>query len=194
MEEVYRMSLTDKDLSYREIITKAVCGKGRKFSQVTHAITPPHKPTSVLGVWLINHQYEAVKSDDGIEVVGTYDINFWYSYDNNSQTEVAKETLSYVEAVPLSYLDRNHRKPTAEVFAETTQEPSCVEANIVTSGNAVRIKVEREFKVEMVAETKVCVLVNENGIDELDGEKDFDFDYDGGDFEDLDPDLLDDDI
>ncbi|MDP5273965.1 outer spore coat protein CotE [Chengkuizengella axinellae] len=188
------MSITDKDLSYREIITKAVCGKGRKFSQVTHTITPPHKPTSVLGVWLINHQYEAVKSDDGIEVVGTYDINFWYSYDNNSQTEVAKETLSYVEAVPLSYLDPNHRKATAEVFAETTQEPSCVEANIVTSGNAVRIKVEREYKVEMVAETKVCVLVNENGIDELDGEKDFDFDYEGGDFEDLDPDLLDDDI
>ena len=57
------MAITDKDLEFREIITKAVCGRGRKFSQVTHSITPPHPPTSILGAWIINNQYEAVKSD-----------------------------------------------------------------------------------------------------------------------------------
>lgn len=184
---------SDKDLQCREIITKAVCGKGRKFSQVTHTITPPQQPSSILGAWIINHQYEAVRSGDGIEVVGTYDINIWYSHANNTKTDVAKETVSYVESVPLSYLDTKHRPSTEEVYAQATQEPSCVEAHVNSSGG-VTIRVEREFQVEMVAETKVCVVVCDGGCDDfddkdvvLDGQSDLDF-------EDLDPELLDEEI
>jgi spore coat protein E len=189
------MSITNQDLQCREIITKAVCGKGRKFSQATHTVTPPHHPTSILGAWIINHQYEAVKSGESIEVVGTYDINIWYSYDKNSKTDVAKETVSYVELVALSYLDSKHRSSTEEVSAEATQEPNCVEANVSPGGDSVVLRVEREYQVEMVAETKVCVVVCENGCDDFD-EKDIDFDgsFDDEDFEDLDPDLLDDDL
>ncbi|CAG7652465.1 hypothetical protein PAESOLCIP111_06540 [Paenibacillus solanacearum] len=187
------MSL-DKDLQCREIYTKAVCGKGRKFSQVTNTVTPPHAPTSILGAWIINNQYDAVKSGESVEVVGTYDINIWYSYDRNTKTDVAKETISYVEAVPLHYLDKKHKSSTAEVSAVATQEPNCVEANISSHGDSVVIRVEREFKVEMIAETKVCVVVCANGCDD-DDDKHVDFDHEGdGDFEDLDPDLLDDEL
>ncbi|MFD2673007.1 outer spore coat protein CotE [Marinicrinis sediminis] len=186
------MSITDRDLHVREIITKAVCGKGRKFSQATHTVHPPHKPSSILGAWLINHQYEAVKSGDCIEVVGTYDVNIWYSHEGNSKTDVAKETVSYVEAVPFSYLDPKHRAATEEVMAEATQEPNCVEATLSADGSGVVIRVEREYKVEMVAETKVCVVT----CDSPDDDDDKDLDFYGGDeeadFEELDPDLLDD--
>ncbi|MBW7477813.1 outer spore coat protein CotE [Paenibacillus oenotherae] len=187
------MAIADKQLQCREIITKAVCGKGRKFSTVTHNVTPPHHPTSILGAWIINHQYEAVRSGDGIEVIGTYDINIWYSYNKNSQTDVAKETLSYVDHVPLSYVDPKHRSSTEEVSAEATQEPNCIEAQIAANGSSVGIRVEREFLVEMIAETKVCVAVCQDGCDH-DG-KDYDYGDDGdGDYEDLDPDLLDDEL
>lgn len=187
------MSIADRDLKCREIITKAVCGKGRKFSQVTHTVTPPHRPSSILGAWIINHQYEAVRSGEGIEVVGTYEVNIWYSYDNNRQTDVAKETVSYVELVPLSYLDTKHRASTEEVSAEAIQEPNCVEAAVNGSGDSVIIRVEREFQVELVAETKLCVVVCDR-CDEFD-DKDIVF-GDGGtlDYEDLDPDLLEDEI
>ncbi|MBP1999683.1 spore coat protein E [Paenibacillus shirakamiensis] len=174
----------------REIITKAICGKGRKFSTVTHTVTPPNNPTSILGAWIINHQYEAVAAGDGIEVIGTYDINIWYSYDKNSQTSVAKEKVSYVENVPLTYLDSRHRSSTVEVSADATQEPSTVEASVAGDGS-VLIRVEREFAVELVAETKINVLVVPGGNDFED--KDFDF-GDNGDYEDLDPDLLDDEL
>ncbi|MEI7024360.1 outer spore coat protein CotE [Paenibacillus sp. y28] len=186
--------MADRDLQCREIITKAVCGKGRKFSQVSHMVSPPHAPTSILGAWVINHQYEAVKSADGIEVVGTYDINIWYSYNKNTQTDVAKETVSYVETVGLSYLDSKHRPATVEVAAEATQEPNCVEASISRSGGGVVIRVEREFSVEMVAETKVCVVVCQNCDDLADKEFEFDGGEETGEFEDLDPDLLDDEL
>jgi len=190
------MSIVDKDLECREIITKAVCGKGRKFTQVTHTVNPPHNPTNILGAWIINHQYEAVKSGDGIEVLGTYDINIWYSFDKNSKTEVAKETVSYVEVVPLSYLDPKYRKNTEEVSATATQEPNCLEASVASDGR-VHVRVEREYQVEMVAETKVCIVVCTGGCDDF-GDKDYDFgvDMDGHaeDYEDLDPELLDDDV
>lgn len=184
----------DKDLQYREIITKAVCGRGRKFSHVSHTVTPAYAPTSILGAWIINNQYEAVKSGgDSVEVIGTYDINIWYSYDRNTKTDVAKETISYVEVVPLTYLDRHYKPSTAEVSAVATQEPNCVEAN-VSSGGTVVIRVEREFQVEMVAETKVCVVVNPNYSDDFD-DKTLDFDDAAiGDYEELDPDLLEDDL
>ncbi|MGZ9584135.1 outer spore coat protein CotE [Paenibacillus marinisediminis] len=186
------MAITDRH-QCREIITKAVCGKGRKFSVVTHTVTPPHNPTSILGAWLINHQYEAVRAGDGIEVIGTYDINIWYSYSGNSQTDVAKETVSYAELVPLSYVDPKHRASTEEVSAEATQEPNCVEATISGGGSSVTIRVEREFVVEMTAETKVCVRVCPNGCNDLE-DKDFDFDEQSSDFEDMDIDLTDEEV
>ena len=186
------MALADKQLSCREIITKAVCGKGRKFSTVSHTVTPPHHPSSILGAWVINHQYEAVRSGDGIEVIGTYDINIWYSYNRNSESDVAKETVSYVDSVPLSYLDPRHRASTEEVSAEATQEPNCVEANITSGGTGVLVRVEREFAVEMIAETKVCVAVCKGGCDD-DG-KDYEYGIADGGYEDLDPDLLDDEL
>ncbi|MEB3102733.1 outer spore coat protein CotE [Ferviditalea candida] len=188
------MSISDKELEFREIITKAVCGKGRRFSQVAHTVTPPNRPTNILGAWIINHQYEASKSGDGIEVIGTYDINIWYSHDNNSKTDVAKETISYTELVPMTYLDPKHRANTEEVFAVATQEPTCVEAT-VTNGGKVKILVDREYQVEMVAETKVCVVVNQGACDDFE-DKEFDFDENAtdGDYETLDPDLLEDEV
>ncbi|WP_422660989.1 outer spore coat protein CotE [Paenibacillus sp. EC2-1] len=188
------MSLSSKH-QCREIITKAICGKGRKFSTVTHTVTPPNNPTSILGAWIINHQYEAVAAGDGIEVIGTYDVNIWYSYDKNSQTDVAKETVTYVERVPLSYLDPKHRASTVEVSAEATQEPSCVEASVSSNGKSVLLRVEREYSVELIAETKVNVKVC--GLHHGDYEdKEFEFVGGGedGDYEDLDFDELEDEL
>jgi spore coat protein E len=189
MEEVYKMTIHGRH-HCREIITKAVCGKGRKFSTVAHTVTPPHNPTSILGAWIINHQYEAIRAGEGIEVIGTYNINVWYSYDKNSQTDVAKETITYVDLIPLSYLDPKHRASTEEVSAEVTQEPNCVEANVSSNGSNVVIRIEREFSVEMVAETKVCVKVCPNGCGDLD-DKDFDYATSDDEYDELDPDLLD---
>ncbi|MFC6332185.1 outer spore coat protein CotE [Paenibacillus septentrionalis] len=174
------MSKANKQLRCREIITKAVCGKGRKFSTSTHTVTPPHRPTSILGAWVINTKYEAVKSSSGVEVIGTYDINIWYSYNNNSQTDVAKESVQFVENVPLYYLDPKHRASTTEVFAESITEPNCIEANISSSGDSVVVRVEREFAVEMIAETKVSVAVVPGGCPDIDGK---DFDHEAEEFE-----------
>src|SRR5699024_12840171 len=104
-EEVYvTMSFHDSD--YREIITKAVCGRGRNRTKSTDYVIPSQKSTSILGCWVINHEYHAKKkSSDIVEVHGTYDINIWYSYHNNTKTDVVKDTINYCDEIELSSQD-----------------------------------------------------------------------------------------
>lgn len=171
---------------YREIITKAVVGKGRKFTQSTHTISPSHRPTSILGCWIINHQYEAKKIGNAVEVKGCYDINAWYSYDNNTKTEVVTETVSYVDVVKLKYRDENSLDDECDCIVRVLQQPNCLECTISPNGNKIIVEVEREFIVEIIGETKVCVAVNPDGCYEDDKE----WDVDDEEFEDLNPDFL----
>src|SRR5699024_11256112 len=104
-EEVYlTMSFDDSD--YREIITRAVCGRGRELTKTTNHVTPSHRPSSILGCWIINHRYNAKKkSANTVEVNGSYDINIWYSYNDNTKTEVVTERITYCDYIPLSVKD-----------------------------------------------------------------------------------------
>lgn len=191
------MANTDTDFSFREVLTKAVCGKGRKFSQDAHQLAPPDSISTILGAWIINHSFEATKAGDVIEITGNYDINIWYSYQKNTKTDVVKRTVSYIDHVPLSYFDKNVREGSEEVTALATQPPNCIEATITDDSNMVIVRVEREFHVEVVGETKLNVAVVDR---ELDGYEDKELgmeaftDHERPDFEDLDPDLILDDL
>ncbi|WP_027417860.1 outer spore coat protein CotE [Aneurinibacillus terranovensis] len=150
------MSSTDKEMQCREIVTKAVCGKGRKYSTAAHTVTPSHHSLTILGCWVINHVYKAVQIGEAVEVSGSYEVNIWYSYNNNTETTVQKETIKFVDTVPLSYYDSNCRGD-VEVTARVTQDPHCVEAKL--TGGKIVVTVEREYSVEVVGETKLCVVI-----------------------------------
>lgn len=170
---------------YREIITKAVVGKGKKYNRSTHTITPSHSPSSILGCWVINHVYDAKKVKEGVEVSGKYDINIWYSYSDNTRTEVVQESVKYHELVKLKYRDDNFTGEDCEVIAKSLKHPNCLDAVISPNGNRFIVTVEKEVLVEVVGETKVVVVVAPEGA------------YDGDDFyeledefEELDPDFI----
>jgi len=177
--------MADTGLNYREIITRAVCGKGKKFSQTAHAASPTHKPSSILGCWVINHKFRTHYNKDIVVVEGTYDINIWYSYSNNTKTEVISETVSYRDEIPLTIKDKNVISDHMDVYAHELQEPNSLEANISPNGNKVVVQVEREFLVELVGETKVKVSVDEDAV----LEEDWDEELDEA-FEDLDSEFL----
>ncbi|MBO9128905.1 outer spore coat protein CotE [Bacillus sp. 165] len=172
---------------YREIITKAVVGKGRKFTKCTHTVDPNHHPTSILGCWVINHAYEAKKHGKYVQIEGYYDINTWYSYDHNTKTEVVTERVHYTDEVKIKYRDKNFTGDDYEIIARVIQHPNCLEAIISPNGNKIIVTVEREFIVEIVGETKVCVKVNPDGCQDDD---DFYYDVDDEEFEDLDPNFI----
>lgn len=41
--------------NYKEIVTKAILGKGKKTFTHKNSIETKNKPTTVLGCWVINH-------------------------------------------------------------------------------------------------------------------------------------------
>ena len=41
--------------SFREIVTKAVIGKGKKLFSNNYTLIPEEIPTTILGCWVINH-------------------------------------------------------------------------------------------------------------------------------------------
>lgn len=41
--------------NYKEIVTKAILGKGKKLFTTTNKVTVENKPTTILGCWVINH-------------------------------------------------------------------------------------------------------------------------------------------
>ncbi|MFD1066298.1 outer spore coat protein CotE [Oceanobacillus locisalsi] len=184
--------MTFLDKEYREIITKAVCGKGRKFTKDTHTITPGHRPTSILGCWVINHLYHAKKkSEDTVIISGSYDINVWYSYNDNTKTEVITERVEYTDVVPLSVKDDNCINDEYDIIAKVLQQPNCLECMIADKGKSISVDIEREFVVQIIGETKICVKVKPNWHSD-DEEDDFIWDYEMTDdeAEDIKPDFI----
>ena len=43
--------------TFREIVTKAVIGKGKKKFSDTISLSTDNTPTTVLGCWIINHNF-----------------------------------------------------------------------------------------------------------------------------------------
>lgn len=184
------MSFLDQE--YREIIVKAVCGKGRKFTQATHSVSPSHRPSSILGCWVINHLYNAKKkSEDTVEVNGSYDINVWYSYNDNTKTEVVTERVTYCDYIPLSVKDDNCITDDCDVIAKVLQQPNCLECKISNQGHKIIVEIEREFLVKIIGETKVNVRVNPKDINwDDEDDEDWSFDITDDELSDVDPDFL----
>ncbi|RWZ60416.1 outer spore coat protein CotE [Halobacillus fulvus] len=179
------MSFLERD--YREIITKAVIGKGKKFTESTHTISPTHRPTSILGCWVINHIYNAKKKGDHVEITGSYDANVWYSYNDNTKTEVVTERVNYCDTVKLAIKDDNCIHDDVEVIAKVVQHPNCLEAKIAGNGHKIVVEVEREFIVDVIGETKLCVKVDPHGCDK---EEDYEYDLSSDDFSTIETDFL----
>ena len=54
--------------NYREIVTKAVLGKGKKVFTHNHFVNTLENPTNVLGCWVINHNFKGNKEGSIITI------------------------------------------------------------------------------------------------------------------------------
>ena len=140
--------------NYKEIVTKAVISKGKRLFTTTNSVIVD-KPSTVLGCWVINHNFNGTKSNNKIIVNGSYDVNIWYSYDNDTKTAVVKETNTYSETINM----RRTSNMDEEVIVRSLQQPSCVKA--VIEGNTIKYTVEKILGVELVGDVKVKVEAND---------------------------------
>ena len=155
--------------SYKEIVTKAIVGKGKKFFRDNYSVEAEHVPTTVLGCWVINHKFKGFKSGDKVGVDGSYDVNIWYSYDNDSKTNVVNKRIEYNDLFNVKLKNETDSNDT-DIIVRTLKQPNCVKVNIV--GNKIIFDVEKELGVEIVGEAKIKIAIedDEDPWDELDEE------------------------
>lgn len=142
----------------REIVTKAVLGKGKRTFTTTNSVTPEITPSTILGCWVINHTFKGYKNKDRIEIEGSYDVNIWYSCLDDTKTEVVRDTNSYREVVNIKRRDDSDIT-NEEIIVRSLKQPSCVKAEIV-DGKIV-YTIEKELGIELVGDTKVKISYDE---------------------------------
>lgn len=157
----------------REIVTKAVIGKGKKTFTTTNHTKPEEVPSTILGCWVINHNFTGVKTGDKISISGSYDVNIWYSYDNDTKTNVLRERNTYNEFVNVR--PREEADTTGEdIIVRSLKQPSCTKVEI-EQGEIV-YTIEKELGIELVGDVKVKIQTNdeEDPWDEIIDERELD--------------------
>ena len=162
--------------SYREIVTKTVIGKGKKTFSNHYNLTPEQVPTTILGCWVINHNFKGYKNGDKIEVDGSCDVNIWYAYDNDTKTIVTKKTITYRELLSVARKRESDINGEEEIIVRSLKQPTCTKVEIVGDAK-VRIAVDEEEdewdeiideKEEEDLMEEIDKGVNENFINETD--------------------------
>ena len=145
--------------TYKEIVTKAVVGKGKKYYKNTYTVNTDNNPDTVLGCWVINHKFSGSEENGKIVINGSFDVNLWYSYDNNTKTSVITKNIPYKEVVTVSQKETTDSSK-KDIIVRSLKQPSCVSAK--EDGSSINIEIEKELGVEVVGDTKVKVAIEED--------------------------------
>lgn len=146
---------------YKEIVTKAVIGKGKKSFSDNYTITTTDNPTTVLGCWVINHKFKGYKNGDKIGVDGEFDVNIWYSYDLDSKTTVVNKKIEYKDLMNIKTKENIDLTTEPEIIVRSLSQPNCVKVNILDNG-VISFDIEKELGVEIVGETKMKISIEED--------------------------------
>lgn len=161
--------------SFKEIVTKAVIGKAKKTSSNEFLLTPEEVPNTVLGCWVINHKFSGSKNSSGkVLVNGSFDVNVWYSYDNDKKTAVSTRNFIYNDTMNVPLKEDHNLNDASEIIVRCLRQPTV--SNVKIEDNAVKLSIEKELGVEIVGDTKVKVSVedDEDDYEEIFDEKDID--------------------
>ena len=145
---------------YKEIVTKAVIGKGKKYFKNTYEINTEVVPTTVLGCWVINHKFKGYKTGKEIGVDGSYDVNIWYSYENDSKTSVINKQITYNDLFNVKVKENADLSDNTDIIVRTLKQPTCSKVDI--KDGVISFDIEKELGVEIVGDTKVKIAVEED--------------------------------
>lgn len=145
--------------NFKEIVTKAIIGKAKKTSTNEFMLTPELRPDTILGCWVINHRFNGVNSGGVVNLDGSFDVNVWYSYDNDTKTAVSTQSFSYQDKMPVHLKDGNALTNNEEIIVRSLKQPTVT--NVSINDGIVKLNVEKELGVEIIGDTKIKVSIEE---------------------------------
>lgn len=164
--------------NFKEIVTKAVVGKSKKNSVDSFNVETNEVPNTVLGCWIINHTFSGFNNNGSVMINGEYDVNVWYSYDNDTKTTVSTKRHSYTDKINVNLKDNSGLSNSSEIIVRSLRQPTVSDVKI--ENNMVNVNIEKELAVEIIGDTKIKVSIEE-----------LDDDYDIADDNDLTDEIID---
>ena len=154
---------------YREIVTKAVVGKGKITNVNTVNVVVSNTVSKVLGCWVINHYFVHSFENGKVYARGKYDLHLWYGFNNDGDTAIHKQTIDYIEEFPLRMKDGEVANENNEFIIKSVKYPTCNGLTLNDDGG-IEVKVEKELSLDVVGNAKLRVQVSdiENVYDDLD--------------------------
>jgi len=144
---------------YREILAKAVVGRGNKNYITNHVVNVENEVSKTLGCWIINHQYYPYIIDENtVKIEGSFDVHIWYAYDKDLETGLVKKTINYIETLPFRMKPGERIGVNNELKGFMVKYPTCI--NMSLNDNDIYISVEKEFTIDAIGETKLKVQVS----------------------------------
>ena len=145
--------------NFKEIVTKAVVGKAKKNSVDSFSVETEEVPNTVLGCLVINNTFNGVNNNGRVGVNGEYDINVWYSYDNDTKTAVSTKRYAYNDNINVNLKDNTGLSSSNEIIVRSLKQPTVSDVKI--DNNLVKVVVEKELAVEVIGDTKIKVSIEE---------------------------------
>ncbi len=146
--------------NYKEIVTKTIIGKGKKVFMDEDEVTSERNVDTVLGCWVINHKMRGLKDGEYIKIIGNYDVNIWYSYDNNTRTDVISKKYDYEERVRVRVKDNSYLNDESEIIIRSLKNPTCI--NINNENNLIKYTISKELGIEIVGDQKIRIPISNN--------------------------------
>ena len=84
-----------------------------------------------------------------------FDVNLWYSYDNDTKTDVIRETNNYSETINM----RESNVDGEEIIVRSLKQPNCVKVDI--NNDVIDFVIEKELGVELVGDVKVKIQADD---------------------------------
>lgn len=102
---------------------------------------------------VITHNFKGTKNGDTININGSYDVNIWYSYDNDTKTDVVKVTNNYNEIIHMR--ETSTDTLSEEIIIRSLKQPNCIKTDI--ENNKINYSIEKELGIELVGDVKVKI-------------------------------------
>ena len=151
---------------YKEIVTKAVIGKGKKTFRNKYEAITTDKIDTVLGCWVINNNMSGTNYNGKVKINGSFDVNIWYSYDNNTKTSVEARKISYTEVVNVRLKENSTLTDTSEIIITSLKNPTVIDVS--SKNNKINYEIEKELGVEIIGDAKVKIQIMEDDFEDYD--------------------------
>lgn len=155
---------------FKEIVTKAVIGKGKKYFKNNYNLLAENNANTILGCWVINHEFKGVVKGEKVVIDGNFDVNIWYSYDDDKKTAVATKNIPYSETVSVK-TKTGTSIIGSDIIVRVLKQPSC--SNVKAKDDVIEFDIEKELGIEVVNDAKVKIAIedDEEPWDTLDDEE-----------------------